>query len=258
MLKQWLSGFKVSVISVGLAASLAGCGGSSGNNLPDPVTVYGMPTPIGNGTGRAFLQRQGSTVLVVGIEMTDTALRGLPVIPFNQDHVYTFAPPPGLDGTAIQGITLDYTDGNIPVGAQDVPHMHPSFFLIGDAQRQQITAGSPIADTPVAAAEVPANHISQHLVVATEGDVYFDPILPGYRETPFSTTNYNYDFFNGHMVLIQTGVAIAFLNSKQEQAANLELPQSYPHPGLYPSAYRFKYDFTKRVYLFTVEGFVSR
>lgn len=257
MLKKWLSGVGVTVISVGLATVLAGCGGSD-SGLPDPVTSYGAPTAIGNGTGRTFIRKQGNTVLSVGIEMTDTALQGLPVIPFNQDHIYTFAPPPGIDATAIQGITMDYTDGHVPVGAGDVPHFHPSFFLISDAQKQQITIDSPIADAPVSADETPTNHIALHMVVPTEGAVYFDPILPGYRESPFTTTNYNYNFFNGHMVLIQTGVAVAFLNSKQEQAANLELPRMYPHPGLYPSAYRFKYDLTRRVYLFTVEGFVSR
>jgi len=240
-----------------------GCGGSSNSSsLTRQVTTYGPAVTVGNGTGRAYITLQGNVPISTGVELTEAGTTNFaPPAPGQAAFEYSFPPPPQLAATTpFLNVGIFASPGHPPANQQDVPHIHPTWFIITPEERAQIVSDSPLNSVPVAPEEIPANH----MVFATQGyfpsigELSLDPILPGYRETPMVTTAYEYRFFNGHMTLVALDFANSFFPSKQEVVSPLEIPQKYPKPGYYPTTYHLHWDKNHKVFQMSVENFVLR
>jgi hypothetical protein len=250
-------------------AALTGCSGSgnvsnvtkraklSSRAANGNVTNYSPYVAIGQGNARAYVTLNGNTPVYIGVEMDEICASTVPYPAFNVGNEYQFASPAGLNTTPIQGISITFFSAHPPAGFGDVPHFHPNFFLTSLAVRNTITDNDPRGLVAVAANEIPAGHIFPGVVNAFEGGVSFDPIQDSNREQPFTTINEAYDFLNGHMILIQTGATIAFLQNKQNAYSLLSLPKNFPTPGYYPTYYFTLYDKTRHIYNLGIGGFVQ-
>ncbi len=249
-----------------LAAGLAGCGSSDNNS---PVTTYGATSPLGNGTARAYLTTRNGVPISAGVEITAAALQNLPTPPQGQLATeIALQSPSGLSTTPFQQVTLFYSPGHPPPNQQEVPHMHPTWFLITPAQRQTLLP--PGAGVAVAAANLPANTTTGVQAISppssfipTVGDLYIDPTEPGYTQTPFTTIEDEYRFYNGQMVAVALGVANAFFTTLTQPGqaagtANLPLPQQYPVHGYFPTHYTVSYNASRGVYDMAIDTFVLR
>lgn len=262
------------VVAAMTGSALAGCGSNSdtgpsssintGNTVPGGTTTYGTPVPFGNGTLTSYVTLQNGAPTRLGVELTPDGLTNLPKPPPGMVAVEVIIPsPPELaQAPPFKSCALYYSPGHPPAGNQDVPHIHPSWYLISDAERDQIPAPSEGYPTTINTDPtiIPANHINGGILAffARIGALYIDPVTPGYRQTPLSTTEYEYRFYNNKMTLIGLGIANSFPPSKQQSVETLQQPQRYTDNGFFPTYYRVRWNPDREVYDFSIEGFVPR
>ena len=253
---------------------LSGCNGtSSGGVVPTPTPVsqaqtsFGSATPLGAGTARAYVITKQDVPQEVGIEISKEALANtaaLPQPPAGQIATEIRLTPPAalLSTTPFVGVTLYYTPGHPPAGAQDVPHFHPNFLLVSDAVRNQILPGAPGNSTPIDPTEIPAGFITipdpAVSFVPLLGTIYFDPAEAGFSETPFKTALSEYRYFDGHVVDISLGTPLLFLLRNGDITLPLGTPAKYPRPGYYPTSYHIRADRVNQAYRLSIDNFVAR
>ncbi len=271
--KQLQRTLRAVLLSTALSAAIAGCGGGGGGgnnvnsflnnaNTNGEVTTYGPTVPMGNGTGRAYMTVRGNVPISAGVELSAQAMTNLPLPPPGQlatEFIFP-APPEVAATTPYQQVSLFYSPGHPPPDQQDVPHIHPTWWNIAPADRAQIQPNTPGATASIAPNEIPANHITlaAFAFIPTVGQLWIDPVIPGYKETPMVTTAYEYRFFNHHMVLISLDAANTFMNNKLDYIAAVEVPQTYPKPGYYPTEYHIRWDSTRNVWDMSIDNFVLR
>ena len=243
----------VGLAPIALVASLAGCGGGSDDS--NSSTAYGAAKALGNGTARTYIMHSGDTVQQVGIEFTPGVLTGLPNLKEGDGLLVPLAVPAEFALTPFKAAQMDWSPGHPPDGNQNVPHFHPTFFFLSDADRAQITVGGAGASVPVDPVEVPGAYLSAGLTVPGEGNVMFDPNLASYVETPFQSTTSQYDYWNGHMSNIQLGVANTLLAKQVAQGDVLLQPQKYSVTGPFPTHYQLQYDSARQVYRMYLDNF---
>ncbi len=241
------------LLPIALIAALAGCGGDSGNSNGN--TAYGASKTLGNGTIRTYIMHNGNSVQQVGVEFTPGVLTGLPNIQQGDATEVPLPVPPEFALTPFKAAQMDWSPGHPPDGNQNTPHFHPTFFLISDADRALIKDGGAGATVPIDPLEIPGAHIPAGLTIPDEGFVLFDPNLASYNEAPFQSTTYQYDFWNGHMVNIQLGVANVFVAKKTSQGDILIQPQKYPVTGVFPTHYELQFDTNRQVYRMYLDNF---
>ena len=261
------------------ALILSGCNGDSNNGGPNPSphpspspspqaqTSFGAPTTFGKGTARAYIVSKANVPQELGIEISKDALSdiaALPQPPAGQVAVELRLTPPAalLSTTPFVNVSLYYTPGHPPAGQQDVPHFHPTWWLVSDAVRNQILPGAPGNSTPIDPSEIPAGFFSppdpNFAFIPLLGTIYFDPTEPGYTEAPFKTALSEYRYFNGHATGIALGTPLSFLLRNGDITLPLGVPAKYPKPGYYPTNYRIVADRASQSYKLVIGNFVQR
>jgi hypothetical protein len=246
-----------SIASCG-ALLLGGCGGSSSNPQAPAVnsvvlggenqyTVYGSSVAEGSGQVRAFLTRAGNVPTALGLEFTPAITSGQPVLQYGQGTIIHVPVPAGLNITPFKDITIDYSPGHTPNGNQTVPHFHPTFLMYDAATAATVAPGAPGETTAINPDEIPNGHIPAGMTIPGEGYIYFDAALIPYNAQPFVSTEYQYDFWNGHMNMIQLGAAATFIQTKADDSDILLQPHTYPTAGYYPTHYQYHWDATRQV-----------
>ncbi len=256
------------------ALILGGCNGNNGGVIaptPTPIptsqTTFGPTTAFGGGTARAYIISRQSVPQEVGIEISKDALTNtaaLPQPPAGQIATEIHLTPPAelLATTPFVAVTFYYTPGHPPAGVQDVPHLHPNFWLVSDAIRAQILPGAAGNSTPIDSAEIPAGFISPPDPAAAFfpllGTIYFNPAESGFNEAPFTTALSEFRYFNGHVTSISLGTPNRFLLQNRDITAPLGVPAKYPKSGYYPTSYHIRADRVNQAYRLSVNNFVQR
>jgi hypothetical protein len=229
--------------------------------------VFGPSANFGAGSVRSYLTSSGGQPVEMGMEISEAALANpavLPGPPPGQVAAEIQAPPPqdAFTQTPFLSAALFFTQGHPPVGQQDVPHLHPAWFVIPDSTRFQILPGDPRINVPPPADEIPVGYITPpdpvFAFIPTLGNIYFNPNEAGYNETPFKTSLSEYRHFNGHMTLIALGAPNSFMLSKASLTRPMTPPAKYPKPGNYPTNYSIRFDADRKVHIFAIGGFVAR
>jgi hypothetical protein len=236
---------------VGLALVLSVCGRSSAataevNN--ETGTFYADPVPLNGGTVRGYVALQNGVPTAVGMELSSGVLTNIPPLPLNAASA-TFGPlPPEAAATPFAAIAVgDFPAGHQPAGIGDKPHFHPIFLLMPPQQPDPPPFA--LESTPVAPAEVPADHVNLGDVAPGIGIAYQDPSQPQNQQA-WDTVGQNYFFYNGHM----NGIALGATNAYMQRAENyqdiargdvIKQPQTYPKAGYYPQRYTVSYDYNR-------------
>ena len=246
----------IALIPLTLSLALAGCGGSGDDLSTFTQSVFGQAVPIGNGTGRSFVTRNAAgNPTEVGFELTETALKGLPLAPADEVQQF-FVPMPAEAAGATPYLTIvaAYSSGHVPphsgVEAVEPAHFHPVFLMNPPVPPQN----PPLEDLPVAAEEIPEGHVKVGQVVPVLGSNYDDPTVPaGYPEK--ATLGQNVFFHSGHMNGMHVGESVEFLASRATRTGVIKQPQVYPKAGFYPHRWTVYFDATRQTHVFLLSDF---
>jgi hypothetical protein len=246
--------FFPSLVLAALALGAAGCGGGGGDNAQ---TFYGASQQVGGGTARAYLVTKNAVPQALGVQFNEAALTNwIPVGPPTYGYEYRLALPQNISQTPFTAISFYTTLGHPPEEVFEEPHIHPVFFLTPGGENDQITMDSPLADTPVAASEIPTDHVTTHFTLADIGVIYGDPTDPHATEVPFHSYDMDFGFFNGHMNTENMTLAASWLQQKRSFVWNIKGPAKYPKAGYYPTVYTVWYDSSAKLYNAEFRDFV--
>ncbi len=249
-----------------LAVALVGCGGGSNVITPAAITTYGADSTFGKGFMRSYVTTLNGVPQEVGVEITKAALASpadLPAPPTGQAAVEVpmAQPPTESSVTPFLSTTMFYSPGH-PPEAQEVPHMHPTWFIVNNQTRFQILPNNPASFLPPATGELPTGFVTPPDVnaafIPTIGDIYFDPTEAGYTENPFKTALSEYRYFNTHIAAIALGTPNSYLISQQSLTRPIGIPSKYPVSGYFPTTYTIRYNSTRQTYVMALGNFVYR
>ena len=180
MKTQRRSGALPSSLWMGLMLVSGACGRSCAataamNN--ETGTFYADPVPLNGGNVRGYVTLQNGVPTAVGMELSSGVLTNIPPLPLNAASA-TFGPlPPESAATPFAAIAVgDFPTGHQPAGIGDKPHFHPIFLLMPPQQPDPPSFA--LEATPVAPAEVPADHVNLGDVAPGIGIAYQDPAQP--------------------------------------------------------------------------------
>lgn len=252
-MKQFVGKHTRGALTLALVASLftVGCGGTS----LAPRSIYGPDIPIGNGVGRSVVVLDEAGVPTgVGLELTPAALAGH-VMDRADITTQFFVPlPPQASGTPYVTAVLAHSSGHVPpasgVEALEPAHFH-AVFLMNPPRPPQ---NPPVEDLPVAASEIPQDHVRVGEIVPVLGSNYDDPSVPvGYPAK--ATLGQNVFFSNGHMNAMHVGESVEFLAGKLTRSGVIKQPQVFPKPGLYPNQWSVHFDAQRQTHVFMLTNF---
>jgi len=219
----------------------------------------GEPITIGNGRAYTWMLNDGfGHPLAIGINLTDTALTGLPT----EDTEYVLPLPQQASATPFTHAVMNWNPhGHIPPGIYDVPHFDFHFYLITTAQREQITAtGEDLARTTL----MPAPEFIPQGYIGPEGTSeprmgwhWVNPASPELNGQPFTET-FIYGFYNGEMAFIEPMITTGFLAGRSFVSHAIGLPASYPTQGYYPTGYTVAYDTARGEHVISLWGLTQR
>jgi hypothetical protein len=244
-----------------LGGALAGCGSDSGNSV---VTTFGASAPTGpklQGQVRAYMTRRGNVPESLGVEMNEVALGDftLPVPPNLAAEISMPAPVGMASLTPFQSVSIFLAQPHPPAGNQDVPHVHPNWYIFTPTERLAIPPTPEPGSDAIPPDEVaPGDVVFPPGYIPTIGHLVINPNIQGYAERPFTTTEYEYRYYFGRMTLIALGIADSFLASKQAKSDIIPTPAKYRKPGYYPTRYHVEFDSARRVWNMAMDGFVLR
>jgi hypothetical protein len=225
-----------------------------------PETLKGESKAVGNGEAYSWvtLDAEGNPS-AVGVNLNECALSGLP-----EDQVTEFIIPlPKKEASTIafNHIGLDWNPkGHEPQGIYDKPHFDVHFYMIGQKERDKITAtGEDLAkiEKKPSPEYIPEGYVPTPGGVPRMGAHWIDPSSPEFNGQPFKET-FIYGFYNGKMAFVEPMVTIAFLKTKPETIKQLKLPRCYPTSAYHPTSYSIRYNEMSKEYTVALEGITLR
>ena len=170
--------------------------------------------------------------------------------------------PEGAGETGYDHIGFDWNPlGHIPEGVYDTAHLDFHFYLIGEDERNLITAVD--EDLEKTTRQPEAQHMPKGYVLppGTEtprmGAHAIDPASGEFNGKPFTTT-FIYGFYDGKMIFLEPMVSESYLESKQDFVAAVAVPDEYSHQAYYPTQYSVRYDNQGREYVISLDNLVER
>jgi hypothetical protein len=254
---------KLALVGVGLV--LTGCG-SDNDSSSNPAataktgTFFADPVPVNGGTARGYVTLNAGVPIGLGVELSTGVLTQLPNLAAN-DAQATFASfPMESSVTPFRALAIGYfgESGHPPAGVGDVPHFHP-ILLLNPVQMPD-PPDFVLETKPVAAAEIPADHVKLEDVAPGIGVAYQDPAQPQ-NQPGWDSIGQNYFFYGGHMNAYALGATNTYMQRLQAgtdiaRGDVIKQPQVYPIPGAYyPHRYTVSYDEAARVFRFELTDF---
>lgn len=239
---------------------LFGCASTAPHEIK-AGTYLGPQTAVGGGEAHSFvtIDEHGKPT-AIGVRMSEGALTKLPAT-----HPYD---TPGVEfrvdlpkEAAIAGydhVTVNWNpQGHIPHGVYDSPHFDFHFYMITPAERYNITLEG---DDRARAQKQPSPEFMPEGYILPEGTAEprmgahaVNPGAPEFNHQPFTKT-FIYGFYDGQMIFLEPMVSQAFLQSKPDTTANINLPKSYQRHAYYPTRYHVGYDPAKSEFVVAIEG----
>ncbi len=267
----------VALASIGF---LGGCSVPTEDSAPKPVaeptTTYSDGQNIGDGSIRSYVSLDASGVPTeVGIELTMTALNGLP----EKRNNYSRCFDTDGDGVLVPGAECDgdlEVRSPIPVNAASadlpyqwigvnfnpeghvppnwgVPHFDFHFHMVSEERVDSIRTGpcgmhmncedQDRGVLPVPEKYVPAGFISIGAVVPAMGNHLIDSASPQ-MGPPFDPASnvVIYGAFDGHIIFIEPMITSEFLLGKPNSCFPVPQPAAVEQRGYYPQSYCINYD----------------
>jgi len=279
----------VALGAVMLTSALSSPGG------PRSATVLrGPEAAVGGGTARLFVEvASEGTPSVVGIELTDGALRGLAgrmnttsrcwdrngdgAVTHGEclgDYESVLALPPAAAALElpVRWATVNWNPEGHAAPAPPVwsaAHFDFHFFLADSALIRGIRTG-PCAEfihcddfaraqRPLPSAHLPEGYIDVGAAVAGMGNHLVDSRDPELADASlgFSRT-FIYGAYDGRLIFLEPMVSHAYLSSRPQECTPLRTPRAVATAGWYPTRYCVRHDEAEGSHRITLEGLVYR
>ncbi|MEK2688376.1 DUF5602 domain-containing protein [Bdellovibrio sp. GT3] len=222
------------------------------------TTELGPPENIGLGQASSFVKKDDAqNITSLGIVFSGKVLEGLPADVSGHEYEYILKLPAGVTIPPFNHLTMNWNPhGHDPDVIYGVPHFDFHFYFISEHQRHQIKCdGSDDAvcmKQPIAEYK-PAYYIAGPGGVPMMGWHWVDLRSPEFNGKPFTAT-YIYGFYNGEMIFLEPMIALSYLQTKPQFAADIPLPQKVAFPGKYPNRYSLSYDSVQDTYWLSLEN----
>ncbi len=243
-----------------LSAALVGCSDGPTDGVGG-ARRYGPEVSIGQGAARTYITIADDKAVEIGIELTESALNGLPSDGHGM-YEYVLAMP-ATNPTPFQHATVDWNAfGHEPDGIYNQAHFDFHFYTIPDAERKQILPSDPAFAAKAAhypAAEfIPAGYISPApAAVPLMGVHWVDPTSPELNGQLFSRT-FIYGSYDGKLIFAEPMLTKAYLETKPNGVYDIPMAQRYDPAGVYPQAYAVRYIETTKRYEIALVKLVHR
>ncbi len=241
------------------AAALVTLFACSSSTSPDKSgTFFGPNTPIGGGTGRAYITLDRAGVPTdLGLALTDAVMPGLPAA--NAEFVFTL--PSQASVTPFKHAVINWMPtGHPPPMIYTVPHFDFHFYTITNAERTAILVGDPTLDAKMARQPavqfVPAGYIIG-MPSAQMGLHWNDPDSPERHGEVFTKT-FIYGSYDGTFIFAEPMVTKAYLETRPSVVTTVKLPAQYATHGYQPTSYTISYDNAAKEQRIALSGLVMR
>jgi len=244
---------------MGVVAIGASCSHDVTGATASPVTEFGAPVAVGNGTARSYLVRTGATPTELGIELSAGALDSLPTAPLMGGYEFLVALPAD-NPTQYQVIGLNWNPtGHPPPMVYTVPHFDFHFYMQSLADRNAIAPTDPAFATEAAnlpsaqfrppgyVADPPANAIP-HM-----GLHWTDSTAVEFHGQPFTRT-FIVGSWNGQFTFFEPMVTRAYLLTHPVDLVAVRGATAHQAPGFYPTEYRVSWNATGSVWHIALAG----
>lgn len=251
-------------VALVVAAGLRNSGREAEADVSAAVRV-GDRKPMGKGEARAWVRYDDRRVpTAVGVTLTESALAGLPDADAGvaaccdvTEHLLKLPRPEGVLATPFDHVAVRWNPRGLGLkGTAEKPVLDFQFHLTTPQHRGGISAeGDDLARArkPLAKRAVPAGYVLADGALPASGARWIDPASLGAHGRPFTRTLV-YGSYDGRLTFIAPVITRSFLEVRPDIFDPIAVPQSYPTPGLYPSACRVTYDPAKREYTVALEG----
>ncbi|HJQ21063.1 MAG TPA: DUF5602 domain-containing protein [Gemmatimonadaceae bacterium] len=240
------------------AAAAAIVGGITLWNCSDDATspsvreLRGEPVSVGSGTARTVVTMNGDSALAVAVELSSTALDGLPA----DMSGWTLPLPTNANVAPYDHVTLNWNPaGHPPPGIYSVPHFDFHFYMVSSAA-QAAVVGGPEAQSP-APQYVPTDYVPDPVAVPDMGVHWTDSTAKEFHGQPFTST-FIYGSHENEFTFLEPMVTVAFLSSRPAFTQVIKTPAAVQHAGRYPTAYSVRYDPTTSTVRISLDGLVKR
>lgn len=216
-------------------------------------TFYSATATMGHGTVRSYVTlAEDGKPTDFGIVMSETSMSGLPSTGGHEHNgSVTLTLPSQASMIPVNHISIDWNPaGHEPPGIYDLPHFDFHFYMISEAERNQITAVG--ADT-LKVGKMPEPQFRPQGYASIPGGVprmgahWFDPTSPEFNGSTFTKT-YLYGFYDGKMIFFEPMITKAYIESKPNATQAVKLPQAFPKSGYYPTNYTVGYNASTKEY----------
>lgn len=231
--------------AVALVASAAIGVGCSDNPAGPSIRDYkGPEVAVGAGLAWAESAFEGGELSSLALLFTPGALDDLP--PTLPGTEYLIPLPGDAPGTVYDHIGINWQpEGHPPPMVYTHPHFDVHFYLISVAERDQITPADPTFEAKVAAMpsaeETPPRYAPDPMGIPRMGTHWTHIDSHEFHGSPFTNTMV-YGFYDAKMIFIEPMITRAFLLSQADETKTIQVPQQYPAPGRYPTAYTVRHD----------------
>ncbi len=239
-----MDGYRISrpALAAALMAAVAiGIGCSDDTPVvPATQTYKGAETPVGAGVAWTELVFDGDALQSMRVAFTRGALDDLP--PTLPTTEYVIPLPANAPATVFDHVTINWQpEGHPPPMVYTHPHFDVHYYLVSIAERNAMTPADPsyagkIAAVP-AATDAPPRYSADPQGVPRMGTHWTNIDSHEFHGSPFTHTMV-YGFYDAKMVFIEPMLTRAFLLTRPDVTADIQVPQRYPKPGRYPAKYR--------------------
>ena len=238
---------------------------SESSTISKEKTIVGDTKPLGKGQVRSWvsLDQKGNPT-AIGLTFSEAALSTMPTEPPPGElgTEISLGLPAEASSTAFKHIGLNWNpNGHVPVKIYDTAHFDFHFYMIGEDERNGITAkGDDLlkAKKQPAAEFVPEGYIyvpdSEH---ARMGAHWVNPRSKELQGQTFTST-FLYGSYNGSLIFGEPMITRAFLETKTNLTELIKLPAQYARRAYYPTKYSVRYDPVAREYTIALEGMTLR
>jgi hypothetical protein len=238
------------VLLVTLSSALLACGDDS--TAPDNSReLDGSTVAVGNGTARVYVLEQGATPTSIGVELSNSALSGLP----DTLAMWQLPLPSGVSVPPWDHVMLNWNpQGHPPPHVYDLPHFDFHFYDISTSAQMAIPGG---ADTETVAPQyVPQDYASQVESVPAMGVHWADTLAAEYHGHTFDRT-FIYGFYQKQMVFVEPMVTLAYLQSHPSALMTVKQPAAYQVSGKYPRSYGVQWDASRQTVRISLDSLTT-
>jgi hypothetical protein len=242
-----IAGLSVFGLLAATAVLAASCSDDTTGVDSEPVTAFGTPVTIGDGTARSYLVTQDGRPTELGVALSEAAAEGLPTAGSMMMYEYLL-PLPANNPTQFQIVAVNWNPtGHPPPAVYTVPHFDVHFYMMPLADRNAIAASDPAFAAK--AAKLPAESFRQPGYVADPPEAavpmmglhWLDPEAPEFNGESFTRT-FITGSWNGQFTFFEPMVTREYLLSHPNDSIPVARAAQRQVPGFYPTAYRVRWD----------------